>query len=145
MLISKRLEEKNQILNKFLENNPQYEELVEVFKKFLHKKSESRCEICVGKRNDDCFQSYLSTIANNYNVILSNYQDEPQFIIKENCRNTLVAINLSLVKNIHIDTIEYKDENINVCDYKIDFSYNQGDCEVDYHIHFYNTNLCKYR
>lgn len=145
MLISKRLEEKNQILNKFLEYNPQYEKLVEVFKKFLHKKNDFRCEICVGKRNSDCFncfQSYLSTIVNDYNIILSNHKDEPQYIIREYCGNTLVTINLSLVKDIHIDTTEYKDGHINVCDYKIDFSYNQGDCEIDYHIHFYNTNLC---
>lgn len=143
MLMSKRLEEKNRILNTFLEGKPQYEELVKVFKKFLHKKNESRCEIYVGKRNNDCFQSYLSTIANNYNVILSNYQDEPQYIIKDYRGNTLVAINLSLVKNIHIDTTEYEDENTYVYDYKIDFAYNLGDFEVDYHMHFYNTNLCK--
>lgn len=133
MVTSKRLEEKREILNKFLVNNPQYKEIADVFGNFLHKENKHRCEIHIGKNNGDYFQSYLSIVVKSYNVILSNYETEPEYIIREyDNGNTLAVFNLALMENVHIDIA--KDDYDNILDYEITFTYSQREYKIDYHM-----------
>ncbi len=134
----KYLEEQVEVLSKFLEKNPQYEEFTNVFRKFLYKDN-YYCKISVGKNKGNYFQSYLSSILKNYNIVLSSYENEPQFIIKGHRGDTITVINLALIKNIHINTT--KDKNGKPYIYEISFTYDQEDCIVDYELYFIDNNI----
>ena len=132
-----KIENNYKILNAFLENNPQYKELADIFNKFLYKKNKCLCEIAVGDCKSKCFKRYLTSTVREFNVFLSSFKSKPKYIIK-NRFDTIVEFNLAMISNVHTNIEKYEDGRI--FSYNIAFTYNQKDCSIDYNIRFVDSS-----
>lgn len=114
-------------------NNEEYKKLIDIFLPMFYRKNKNHLEISVGKRMSKTkFYSALSMLTTNFIVKLSDFNNEPRFIISDATAHdkVITIINLKLVKDLHIESEE--DEVINFYRHNICFNYNN---EIDYHIH----------
>lgn len=105
--------------------------LVDIFFAMCNKVNNNRLEISIGKKvSKGCFQSYLKSISNKYEIGFSQCNNEPQLIIYDQTirRYCNMVLNLLLINNLKI---EERIENGKIYGYYIDFSY---DNKIDYSI-----------
>lgn len=131
------VDRKNRAFNCFANFNPEcddkeYHELKDIFLPMLFKENNCRLEINVGKRvSDEKFVSWLSLVTHSFIVIPSDYDNEPQLIIRD-CTNiskkNITLINLTAMSDLHIET----EEAVDFYSHRICFNYNK---EVDYQMH----------
>jgi hypothetical protein len=112
-------------------NNEECKKLIDIFLPMFYQENKHYLEISVGKKaSESKFCSVLSMITTNFNIKLSTWNNEPQFIISDFVHNnTIATINLKLIENLCIESEE--DDNINFYRYSIYFNYNN---EIDYNI-----------
>ena len=113
----------NQLIE-YGKNNPRCSRVIDIFKNFLYKHNDWKITISVGKRNEDSFVSFLSSIMENFIVKLDVYKNEPVFIIGNNKQN-IACINVAAITNLHIKS------NLTNDKYFLSFNYNN---EIDYMI-----------
>lgn len=113
-------------------NSKEHKKLVDIFFPMLYQGNKHRLEISVGNKiSESKFNRVLSMLTDNFIVVLDRWGDEPQLIIKyANNGYPIALINLSLVKNLQIETEE--DQKVKFCSHNIYFKYND---EIDYHLH----------
>ena len=92
------------------------------------KNTNNKLEISVGKRKANGFQSYLNSVHNNFDVLITSYKNEPQLIFK-NKYNTITIINLKAMDNLSVNVVDRDD--ISFYQYTIYFRYMN---KIDYHI-----------
>lgn len=110
-----------------------HKKLIDIFFPMLYQENKHYLKISVGKKIPDRnFQSILSTITTDFIVGVSCWNNEPQFVFRNNTKlkNVITVVNLALIKDIQIKAEE--DNKINLFVYNIYFNYND---EIDYHIH----------
>ena len=103
--------------------HPEYEEFVHIISKlFLKKNPNVNLIINVGKREADCFVSFMSNAISEPIINTIFYENNPQIIIRN--KNNNAVINLEEMRNIEIKSI---------C---VD-SYNRIEIEFDYLNHLF--------
>lgn len=109
-------------------NNEVMKQFVDIFFPMFFEENEHRLEISVGHRTATSFQFWLKTVSHKFNVILSKWGSEPQFLFRnmENLED-MMAINLALMRDLNIKTEEAPEFNRCI----IDFNYNN---QIDYNI-----------
>ena len=111
-------------------NNEVMKQFVDIFFHMFFEENEHHLEVSVGHRKSkSMFDCWLRTITNKYNICLSHWNNEPQFIFKDvsNYSTNIMAINLALMRDLNIKTEEIPEFNR----YIIDFNYNN---QIDYNI-----------
>lgn len=130
MNVIKKLERAYNCLDNYRNScdSENHKKFIDIFFPMFYQQNKHRLEISVGKKiSNEVFQSLLTTTTKNFNVVLTQYGNEPQFIIREfNSNNSITCINLALIKDLEINTIDNAPFDTR---YKIDFNYNN---EIDY-------------
>ena len=103
----------------------EYRQFADLFTPMLFKENYHNIFINVGIKSYKSFTSWLSTKLENFVVVLSVFDKEPQLIIRGKDGLNITMINLALISNLHIKTTE----NPNSYYHDIEFRYNN---EVDY-------------
>ena len=103
----------------------EHRQFADLFLPMLFKENCHNILISVGIKNSQSFISWLSTKLENFIVTLNVFNEEPQLIIRSSVGLNTVVINLALITNLYIETMDNPD-----CYYhNIEFRYNN---EVDY-------------
>ena len=103
-------------------------QFVDIFFPMFFEENEHRLEISVGHRkSESMFDYWLRTVTHKFNIGLSHWNNEPQFLFKDvsNYSTNIMAINLALMRDLNIKTEEAPKFNR----YIIDFNYNN---QIDY-------------
>ena len=109
-------------------NAKEYQQFVDIFLPMLFQVNENRLIINIGKKTSKSFVSWLSMKTYKFTAIPTMYGNEPQLIIRDGTNFQNMLINLTLIKDLHIDI----DETANDYRCQIYFNYNN---EVDYQIY----------
>lgn len=117
-------------------NAKEYQQFVDIFLPMLFQENNNRLEISVGKKiSESQFVSWLSVVANKFNVMPIVCDNNPQLVIKD-CANrsapAIVSLNISTIKDLHIET----EKTTGFFRHNICFNYN----EVDYQMHIIINN-----
>lgn len=111
----------------FIDNvgTKEYRQFADLFLPMLFKENCHNIFISAGIKSSKSFISWLSTRLENFIVTLNVFNEEPQLIIRGSVGLNIVAINIALITNLHIET----KDNLNSYYHDIEFRYNN---EVDY-------------
>lgn len=105
----------------------EYLQFADLFTPMLFKENYHNIFINVGIKYQKSFTSWLSTKLESFVIVLSEFNKEPQLIIRGKDGINNIMINLALISNLHIKTTE----NPYSYYHDIEFRYNN---EVDYQI-----------
>ena len=81
----------------------EYRQFADLFVPMLFKENCHNIFISVGIKSSKSFVSWLSTKFKKFIVVLNVFNKEPQLIIRSDFGFDAVAINLTLMKNLHIE------------------------------------------
>lgn len=103
----------------------EYQQFADLFNPMLFTENYHNLHINVGVQSNESFRPWLSTRLKFFTVIVNVFNGEPQLIIRNKNSLNVITINLALITNLHIKTMD----NPNSYYHDIEFRYNN---EVDY-------------
>lgn len=103
----------------------EYQQFADLFNPMLFMENCHNFHINVGIQSNNSFRPWLSTRLKIFTVVVNVFNGKPQLIIRDKSVLNVVTINLDLITNLHIKTMD----NPNSCYHDIEFRYNN---EVDY-------------